>query len=252
MSLLEMRGVTAGYGHALAVRDLDLSVSAGEVVALLGPNGAGKTTALRTAVGLLAPSAGEVRAFGRPLSRRVEKNARAGVVLVPDNRAIFHGLTVRENLTLARPRNRADLDAVLDRLPRLKPLVGRRVGLLSGGEQQMLALGKALLSRPRVLLVDELSMGLAPVAVQELLPIVRGLADELWVGVILVEQHIDLALGVADRALVLHHGRTVLAGSAADLRADRDAVRQAYFGDHEAEETGPSERPEPAAVGDRV
>ncbi|KAA1422971.1 ATP-binding cassette domain-containing protein [Mumia zhuanghuii] len=236
MSVLELKGVTAGYGHAAAVRDLDLSVKAGEVVALLGPNGAGKTTVLRTAVGLLQPTSGEVRVFGRRLGRRVEKNARAGVVLVPDTRAIFHQLTVRENLSLARRRGDLDIDAVLDRLPRLAPLVNRRVGLLSGGEQQMLALAKALLARPRVLLVDELSLGLAPLAVQELLPIVRALADEAWTGVLLVEQHVDLALATADRAVVLHHGRTALSGTAAELRADREAVRKAYFGDHEEDE----------------
>ncbi|MFD1825213.1 MULTISPECIES: ABC transporter ATP-binding protein [Mumia] len=235
MSALELKGVTAGYGHAAAVRDLDLSVKAGEVVALLGPNGAGKTTVLLTAVGLLTPTAGEVRAFGRPLSRKVEKSAREGVVLVPDSRAIFHDLTVRENLSLARRHRARDLDTVLDRLPRLAPLVNRRVGLLSGGEQQMLALAKALLARPRVLLVDELSLGLAPLAVQELLPIVRALADESWVAVLLVEQHVDLALSVADRAVVLHHGRVALSGSAAELRADRDAVRKAYFGGDEIE-----------------
>jgi branched-chain amino acid transport system ATP-binding protein len=233
VSALELRGLTVGYGAAPAVRDLDLTVAAGEVVALLGPNGAGKTTTLRAAVGLLSPTAGEVLAFGRPLGRRVERTTRRGVVLVPDDRAVFHQLTVRENLALAHRRGGPGIASVLDRLPRLAALVDRRVGLLSGGEQQMLALAKALLAQPRVLLVDELSMGLAPVAVQELLPIVRTLADELWVGVLLVEQHIDLALGVADRAVVLHHGRVVLSGPAATLRADRDAVRRAYFGDRE-------------------
>ncbi|PJJ57800.1 branched-chain amino acid transport system ATP-binding protein [Mumia flava] len=248
MSALELCGVTAGYGHAPAVRDLDLSVSAGEVVALLGPNGAGKTTTLRTAAGLVKPDGGEVRAFGRPIARRVERNTRAGVVLVPDNRAIFADLTVRENLLLARGSRDGGMSAVLDRLPRLKPLVGRKVGLLSGGEQQMLALGKALLAQPRVLLIDELSMGLAPVAVQELLPIVRALADDLWVGVLLVEQHVDLALSVADRAVVLHHGKEVLRGSAAELRADRDAVHRAYFGEAEAAEPS-GERPVVETVG---
>jgi branched-chain amino acid transport system ATP-binding protein len=237
MSALELRGVTIGYGGAPAVRDLDLAVRAGEVLTLLGPNGAGKTTTLRAAAGLLSPSAGEIRAFGRPLRRRVERIARDGVVLVPDDRAIFHQLSVRENLDLARRGRATSLDLALDRLPRLAELLDRKVGLLSGGEQQMLALAKALLAEPRVLLVDELSMGLAPLAVRELLPVVRYLAEELWVAVILVEQHVDLALGVADRAVVLQHGRVVLAGSAADLLADRDAVRRAYFADR------PDERP---------
>lgn len=233
MTVLEMRGVTAGYGSAAAVRDLDLTVAAGEVVALLGPNGAGKTTTLKTAIGLIRPRAGEVHALGRAVDRRVDRTTRSGVVLVPDSRAIFSGLSVRDNLRLAARRGDPRWDSALERLPRLAPLVDRRVGLLSGGEQQMLALAKALLCRPRVLLVDELSLGLAPVAVQELLPVVRALADDLDVGVLLVEQHVDLALGVSDRGVVLHHGRAVLEASAAELLADRDAVHRAYFGAEE-------------------
>jgi branched-chain amino acid transport system ATP-binding protein len=234
VSVLELRGVSAGYGAAAVVRDLDLSVAAGEVVTLLGPNGAGKTTTLKTAVGLLPARSGEVTVLGRPVGRRVDRNARAGLVLVPDSRALFPGLTVRENLWLAARRGGPGWASALDRLPRLAPLVDRRVALLSGGEQQMLALAKALLAQPRVLLVDELSMGLSPVAVQELLPIVRSLADDLSVAVLLVEQHVDLALGIADRGLVLHHGRVVLEGAAADLLADREAVHRAYFGGTDA------------------
>jgi len=230
MTVLELRGVTAGYGSAAAVRDLDLTLAEGEVVALLGPNGAGKTTTLKTAVGLIRPRAGEVRALGRTIDRRVDRTARRGVVLVPDSRAIFSGLSVRDNLRLAARRGGPRWDSALERLPRLERLVDRRVGLLSGGEQQMLALAKALLCQPRVLLVDELSLGLAPLAVQELLPVVRALADDLGVGVLLVEQHVDLALGVSDRGVVLHHGRAVLEAPAAELLADRDAVHRAYFG----------------------
>jgi branched-chain amino acid transport system ATP-binding protein len=227
--LLSVRGVTAGYSGVPALRDFDLELAAGEVVALLGPNGAGKTTALLTAVGLLEPSAGTVSAFGRPLDRRVERNARRGLVLVPDTRGVFHRLTVAENLALARGRGER-LDHVLELFPPLAGLMTRRCGLLSGGEQQMLAIAKALVRRPRVLLVDEMSMGLAPIAVQNLLPTIRRLADESGVGVVLVEQYVDLALSVADRAIVVHHGRIALTGSAADLRSRRQAVTDAYFG----------------------
>ncbi|MGI5175304.1 ABC transporter ATP-binding protein [Dactylosporangium sp. CA-152071] len=226
-AVLKLAGVTAGYAGVPAVRDLDLEVGEGEVVALLGPNGAGKTTTLLTAAGVIAPTAGTVTAYGKPLHRRVERNARAGLVLVPDTRGVFHGLTVRENLTLAR---RADLGRVLELFPTLEPLLSRRCGLLSGGEQQTLAIAKALVSMPRILLIDELSMGLSPIAVQAILPTVRALADRLGVAVVLVEQHIDLALTVADRAVVLHHGRAVLAGSARRLRAQRHTVAEAYFG----------------------
>ncbi|GAB2872545.1 ABC transporter ATP-binding protein [Nocardioides pacificus] len=225
-----IRGLSAGYNGVPAVRDLDLSVAAGSVLALLGPNGAGKTTTLLAAVGLLAPLAGTVTALGEPVSRRVERNTRRGVVLLPDDRGVFHRLTVRENLRLAVRRGGADLDETLDRFPKLRTLMGRRCGLLSGGEQQMLALAKAILAKPKVLLIDEMSLGLAPIAMQGLLPTIRSLADDLGVAVVLVEQHIDLALAIADHAAVLHHGRLALSGPADDLRARRADVEAAYFG----------------------
>ncbi|BBH71763.1 ABC transporter ATP-binding protein [Actinoplanes sp. OR16] len=224
--VLTLTGITAGYAGIPAVRDLDLSVASGEIVAMLGPNGAGKTTTLLTAAGVITPMSGVVTAFGKPLHRRLEQNARAGLVLVPDTRGVFHTLSVRENLALAG----GDPGEALDLFPALKGLMSRRCGRLSGGEQQMLAIAKALVRRPRVLLIDEMSMGLAPVAVQALLPSIRALADRLGVGVLLVEQHIDLALSIADRAVVLHHGRVSLTGPAAELRADRHAVADAYFG----------------------
>jgi branched-chain amino acid transport system ATP-binding protein len=226
---LRLSAVTAGYAGVPAVRDLDLHVAEGEILAVLGPNGAGKSTALLTAAGVIRPMSGTVTAFGRPLHRRLERNARAGLVLVPDTRGVFHSLSVRENLVLAR-RGRSGLDAALLLFPALNALMPRRCGQLSGGEQQMLAIAKALAGRPRILLIDEMSMGLAPIAVQTLLPSIRSLADRLGVGIVLVEQHIDLALSIADRAMVLHHGRVVLSGPAADLRGDRHTVAEAYFG----------------------
>ena len=226
--ILELRGLTAGYGGVAAVRDLDLAVAPGEVVALLGPNGAGKTTTLLAACGLVPALAGSVHFAGQPRSRQVERNARAGLVLVPDNRGVFHSLSVRDNVRLAARGGAAD--EVLDLFPELRRLLGRRCGLLSGGEQQMLALAKAMLTGPRVLLIDEMSLGLAPIAVQRMLPTIRDLADRRGVGVVLVEQHIGLALSIADRALVLHHGRVALTGTAAQLRGDPRAVERAYFG----------------------
>jgi branched-chain amino acid transport system ATP-binding protein len=225
--LLELRGLTAGYGGVAAVRDLDLTVASGEVVALLGPNGAGKTTTLLAACGAVRPLAGSAAFGGSPLDRRVERNARAGLALVPDNRGVFHSLSVQENLRLAAKGGA--VGEVLDLFPELRDLLGRRCGLLSGGQQQMLAVAKAMLGGPRLLLVDEMSLGLAPLVVRRLLPVIRRLADH-GVGVVLVEQHIDLALSIADRAVVLHHGRVALTGSAAELRADPGAVEQAYFG----------------------
>jgi branched-chain amino acid transport system ATP-binding protein len=225
---LEIRGLTAGYRGAPAIRAVDLRVPAGSILALLGPNGAGKTTTLRAAAGLLPALAGTVSVLGAPVTGRVEKATRAGLCLIPDNRGVFHRLTVAENLRLAH--GPAGFGPALDRFPQLRGLLNRRCGLLSGGEQQLLAIAKTLLLQPRVLLIDEMSMGLSPIAVQRILPVLRRLADEDGTAIVLVEQHVDQALAVADEAVVLHHGRVVLAGRAADLRGDRDRIQRAYFG----------------------
>ncbi|MFF0818551.1 ABC transporter ATP-binding protein [Rhodococcus sp. NPDC003318] len=228
--VLEIDAITVGYGGVPAIRDLSLSVGAGEILAVLGPNGAGKTTTLLAAVGALPLMSGTVTALGAPVDGAVERNARRGVTLVPDTRGVFHTLSVADNLRLAKRKGGGDLDLVYEYFPKLRSMRTRRCGNLSGGEQQMLALAKALLAKPRVLLIDELSLGLAPIAVQELLPRLRSIADDQNMAVVLVEQHIDLALGIADAAIVLHHGRVALAASASDLRNRRDSVEAAYFG----------------------
>lgn len=228
--VLTIEGLNVGYGGVPAVRDFNASLRAGEILALLGPNGAGKTTTLLATIGALPMLSGKVTALGQPLDKRVERNARRGVTMVPDNRGVFHKLTVSDNLRLSKRKNGAELSDVFEYFPKLKTLKGRRCGNLSGGEQQMLALAKALLARPKVLLIDELSLGLSPIAVKDLLPRLRTIADEQDMAVVLVEQHIDLALAIADSAIVLHHGRVALSGPASDLRGQRDKVEAAYFG----------------------
>lgn len=236
---LEVRGLTAGHDGVAVVHELDLRVEPGEVVALLGPNGAGKTTTLLTIAGLLAPMAGAVWVAGRAVgARRRAATAAAAALnrdgllaLVPEDRGLFFGLTVREHLRLARGRNGADrIDAVLDRIPELVDLLDRRAGLLSGGEQQMLAVARALVGRPRLLLVDELSLGLAPLVVQRLLPVLRDVAGDSGCGVLLVEQHVALTLAVADRALLMQRGRIALEGSAAQLAGRLSDIEAGYFG----------------------
>jgi branched-chain amino acid transport system ATP-binding protein len=230
--LLETVDLAAGYNGVPAIRGLSLSVGPGEVVALLGPNGAGKTTSLLAMVGLVPLLGGEVRVLGAPLGRRrPHQIARSGVLLVPDDRGIFYGLTVREHLRLAARKADPERETqVLDRFPVLRNLDSRRAGLMSGGEQQMLAIAKALLARPKVLIIDEMSLGLAPKIVQEMLPAIRDLAKEDGIGLVLVEQHIELALSIADRGVILNHGRVVLTGAAGDLLRDRHLVEAAYFG----------------------
>ena len=226
---LEIAGVSVGYGAVPVVRDASLTLRAGEVVALLGANGAGKTTTLLAAAGVLRPAGGEIRLLGKSVAgRRPQQIARDGLVLVPDDRGVFHALTVRENLRLAGAR---DLEPAFELFPALRPLGRRRCGLLSGGEQQMLGLAKALLARPRVLLVDELSLGLAPVIVQRILPMLRQLAVEHDIAMLLVEQHTPMALGVADRAYVMRRGKIVLEGDASELRARQDLLEASYLTD---------------------
>ncbi len=228
-ALLRVSGLRAGYDGVPVVRDLDLEVAEGEVVALLGPNGAGKTTSLLTISGILPVLHGEITLFGATTKgRRPHQLARLGLGHVPEDRALFFQLTVRENLRLGRG-GAGDLERVLDLFPALEPLLDRRAGLLSGGEQQMLALGRALLGRPRLLMVDEMSLGLAPIIVDRLLPVLRTIATDGGCGVLLVEQHVHKALRVADRAVVLNHGDVVLAGSAAELAAEGELVAASYL-----------------------
>ncbi|HVW17269.1 MAG TPA: ABC transporter ATP-binding protein [Solirubrobacteraceae bacterium] len=233
--LLEVSGLAAGYFGVPVVRDLDLAVAPGEVVALLGPNGAGKTTTLATIAGLQAPIDGTVVLDGEQVGGYpAHRLARRGISLVPEGRALFFSLTVREHLRLAGGRGGLPVAEMLELLPELEKCLARRAGVLSGGEQQMLAVGRALLSRPKLLLVDEMSLGLAPVIVERLLPILRRVADELGAGVLFVEQHVALALRVADRAYVLNHGRIVLRGSARELSERPDLIRSSYLGDQVA------------------
>ena len=231
--VLEIDGLTAGYDGAAVVRGLDLAVQSGEVVALLGANGAGKTTTLRAVSGLVHPMQGSIRFDGEDLSRvKASARARLGIAHVPETRGLFFGLTVAEHLRLGYRRERLDADVAYRYFPALADLRDRRCGLLSGGEQQMLAVGRALARHPRLLLLDELSLGLAPVIVEGLLPVVRQYAEESGCGVVLVEQHIELALTIADRGYVLSHGQIVLQGEAEHLKTNHDLLISSYFGDH--------------------
>jgi branched-chain amino acid transport system ATP-binding protein len=232
--LLDVCDLRAGYGRSAVVRDLSFSVDPGEVVALLGPNGAGKTTTLTTVAGLLPALGGAVRLLGRPVDARApHRNIRRGLGYVTEDRGLFGRLSVRDNLRLAA-RDRRDAAAAIAEaatwFPALAPLLDRRAGLLSGGEQQMLAVARALVARPQLLLIDEMSQGLAPRVVDQLAGVIRRIADEREIGVLLVEQHVPLALAIADAALVLVHGEVVAHGAAADLAGRQDLLQASYMG----------------------
>jgi branched-chain amino acid transport system ATP-binding protein len=222
--VVEAHGLTAGYGGTPAIHDIDLEVRAGEVVALLGANGAGKTTTLLTLAGEVTPIAGSVVFHGDARRRRLHQRARKGLGFLTEERCVFMQLTGWQNLKLGRGRP----EGALEFFPELEEHLGKKVGLLSGGQQQMLALGRVLAAEPRVLLADELSLGLAPMVVERLLTAVRAAADA-GVAVILVEQHVRQALAVADRVHVLRRGRVVLSGSADDLRGDADGIAAHYL-----------------------
>jgi branched-chain amino acid transport system ATP-binding protein len=233
VSLLEVRDLVTAYGSIEALHGISLEVEEGEIVALLGANGAGKTTALRTISGLLRPRSGEVRFAGERIDTRpAHEIVRLGLTHVPEGRWIFTLMTVDENLRLGayaeRHLPRATLDRVFALFPRLAERRGQLAGTLSGGEQQMLAMARALMARPRVLLLDEPSMGLAPVLVRAIFATI----SEINAGgttVLLVEQNANAALRLARRAYVLENGRIALAGPSAEL-ARNEAVRRAYLG----------------------
>ncbi|NMD61413.1 UNVERIFIED_ORG: amino acid/amide ABC transporter ATP-binding protein 2 (HAAT family) [Nocardia globerula] len=230
--VLECRNVSAGYGSVRVVRDVSFSLQAGTVLAILGPNGAGKSTLMNTLAGLLPRKGGEIIVEGKALrSGRPAEANRHGLVLVPDDRALFTTLTVKENLSIAKRPGGLDVDAAIEMFPALGKRIKVAAGALSGGEQQMLAVARALTQNPRVLLIDEMSMGLAPVIVEELLPIVRRIADETKAVVVLVEQHVQLALEVADEAVVIVHGGVRLSGPASDLAKNPDLLEKAYLGE---------------------
>jgi ABC-type branched-subunit amino acid transport system ATPase component len=228
MAVLELDRLSVAYDRAPVVRDLTLTVGHGEVVALLGANGAGKTTTLRAISGLVNPVGGTVRLAGQDLARvSPAARARLGLAHVPHDRGIFFGLTVAEHFRL----DGTELDAAFGHFPALGGLRGRKAGLLSGGEQQMLAIARALGRRPKLLMLDEMSLGLAPVIVDRLLPAVREAAAGHGTGVLLVEQHVHLALKIADRGYVLSHGELAVTGSAAQLRQDNAVLAASYLGE---------------------
>ena len=235
MSLLELAGVDVAYGDLPALRGVDLAVEAGETLSVVGANGAGKTTMLRTISGLLRPRRGEVRFEGERIDRLpCHRVVERGVVHVPEGRKIFPSLSVRENLELgsymraARARRAESLARVFGLFPRLREREGQAAGTLSGGEQQMLAIGRALMTLPKLLMLDEPSLGLAPLIVKEIFHTIAAINRD-GTTVLLVEQNTRQALALSRRGYVLENGRVALVGSGAEL-LDNEHVKRAYLG----------------------
>jgi branched-chain amino acid transport system ATP-binding protein len=235
--LLELRDVDTNYGPVEVLRNVTITIDAGEVVCLLGPNAAGKTTTLRTILGMVQPVKGEVHLQGERIDGlKTQEVVARGVTMVPEGRRLFARMTVRENLEIgAQLRDdkdgiQKDLDRVLELFPRLGERITQKAGSLSGGEQQMLAMGRALMADPKVLLMDEPSMGLAPVLVEQVFQIISDI-NEQGTTIFLVEQNASMALEVADRGYVLQTGEIVLADTAKNLLASKE-VQEAYLGGH--------------------
>ena len=235
MSMLKVENLSVHYGMIQAVRDVSFEVNKGEVVSLIGANGAGKTTILRTLSGLVRPSAGKIQFLGKEIQKMpAQKIVAGGLSQVPEGRHVFPGLTVMENLEMGaflkknREENQANLKKVFSRFPRLEERKNQDAATLSGGEQQMLAMGRALMSTPKLLLLDEPSMGLAPIFIQEIFDIIQDIQKQ-GTTVLLIEQNANKALAISDRGYVLETGKIVLSGTGKELAAS-DEVRKAYLG----------------------
>ncbi|MBO9624775.1 MAG: ATP-binding cassette domain-containing protein [Microbacterium sp.] len=229
MSELVLDGVTVSRGAGPVISDVSLTVAGGEVLALVGPNGAGKTSLIESISGVTPHSAGSITLDGVPIDKlsRVAR-ARRGIVHIEQGRAVFPSLTVRENIALTA-RTPGELDAALVQFPELEKRIDSPTALLSGGEQQMVVLARAFAAKPRILLIDEMSLGLAPVVFMRLMPIVQSIAES-GVGVLLVEQFTQLALGLAREAVVVAGGQVSFQGTAEALQADADLLHRAYLG----------------------
>ncbi|EUC81841.1 ABC transporter, ATP-binding protein [Streptococcus sp. CM6] len=235
MSMLKVENLSVHYGMIQAVRDVSFEVNEGEVVSLIGANGAGKTTILRTLSGLVRPSAGKIQFLGKEIQKLpAQKIVAGGLSQVPEGRHVFPGLTVMENLEMGaflkknREENQANLKKVFSRFPRLEERKNQDAATLSGGEQQMLAMGRALMSTPKLLLLDEPSMGLAPIFIQEIFDIIQDIQKQ-GTTVLLIEQNANKALAISDRGYVLETGKIVLSGTGREL-ASSEEVRKAYLG----------------------
>ncbi len=234
--ILEFRGVNVHYGPVQVLKDVNIEIRPGEMVCLLGGNASGKTTTLKACLGMVEPSSGDVLVDGEIMTGSTTAQIVAkGITMVPENRRLFKRMTVKENLEigayLRTDRDHLDdeLDAIFEMFPRVKERLGQKAGTLSGGEQQMVAVGRALMAKPKVLLMDEPSMGLAPVLVQQNFEIIEQI-NKAGVTVFMVEQNANMALSIADRGYVLQTGRIVLDDTAEALLANED-LRKAYLGD---------------------
>lgn len=234
MALLKVEDLVVSYGSIQALKGISFQVNEGEIVSLIGANGAGKTTTMNTIAGLKGPQGGAIRLEGREITRVPPQNrVKAGVVLSPEGRQVFPGFSVRDNLMMGgyiyrHRENLEEIEKVYERFPRLKERENQPAGTLSGGEQQMLAVARALMSRPRLLMLDEPSMGLAPLIVREIFALIQGIRST-GITVLLVEQNARAALKIADRAYVLETGRVALSGDGKELLRS-PAVQKAYLG----------------------
>jgi len=226
-ALIEARGLSAGYGKMSVIREIDMRVGAGEVVALIGANGAGKTTTLLALAGELTPFEGEIRFLGEVTTSPLHVRCRNGLGYVTEERSVIMNMSVADNLRLAGVAP----NVAFEYFPALETIMGRSAGLCSGGEQQMLSLAGALGRDPKVLLIDELSLGLAPIIVTNLLESVRRAADDRGIGVLIVEQHVHQALRIADRVYVMERGRIALSGQSGDVADQLDTIEAAYLSD---------------------